>query len=212
MIKPIQFHQPVLTRMDISMKYSLERPPYLAAICTEFGAKADVIIEHVVATLLAEGNKLAGMRQCATGAPTSDCAAQLQSIESGECHRITQPPGSESVSWNIDIEAFEKLAHSLAERLSSDMDLVIVNRFGKHESAGGGFCCVIERALDLDIPVLTVVNTQWQQRWHDFVDGHVTTLPASYPCVLEWCHASIRHSSPREAPKVQRQQAGAVTV
>ena len=185
--------------------------PHLAAICTEFGAEADVIIDHVVATLLAEGKKVVGMQQRATGIHTTGCAAQLQNIESGEYHRITQTPDSESVSCNIDIEALEKVALSLAQSLNSDLDLVIVNRFSKQESSGGGFCPVIQRALELGIPILTVVNAQWQQRWHDYGAGHVITLPASHACVLEWCHASVWHSYPNDAPTDETQRLDATT-
>lgn len=188
--------------MNIPHEYSLKSPPHLAAICTEYGANADIIIDHVVDKLLSEGKKVVGLRQRTTEAATCACAAQLQNIESGEYHRITQALDSESDSWNIDIDEIEKVALSLAERLSSDLDLVIVNRFGKRESAGGGFCCVIQRALELDIPLLTVVNSQWQQRWHDYGDAYAVTLPANRTCVLEWCYASIVCSAQSETPLV----------
>lgn len=46
--------------------------------------------------------------------------------------------------------------------LSKDLDLFVVNRFGKRESEGAGFCCVIERAIELELPVLTVVKDAGQ--------------------------------------------------
>jgi len=186
--------------MNIPPEISKYCRPHLAAICTEYGTKADVIIYQVVDKLLSEGRQIAGMRQYITDASTSVCATQLQDIESGECRRIAQ--GSESESWSIDIEAIEKLALTLAECLSSDLDLVVVNRFGKLESAGGGFDCVIQRALELDIPVLTVVKLRWQQSWHDYGGAHVVTLPANRTCVLKWCYASIKWSARSETTLV----------
>lgn len=193
--------------MSTSNNHSMTSAPRLAAICTEFGAEADVIIDQVVTRLLAEGKNIVGMRQIAMAGHTSRCAAQLQSIESGKYHRITQALGNESVSCSIDVEALEQVARRLAESLSSNLDLVVINRFGKRESAGGGFCCVIQRALELDVPVLTVVNSQWQQRWHDYGAGYVTTLPNSSLCVLEWCHCSIKHSAQIDTPIVNTQKA-----
>jgi nucleoside-triphosphatase THEP1 len=197
--------------MNTSHEHPLKCPPRLAAIYGEYGDKADIIIDQIINRLLAEDRKVIGVRQCVKEAPNSTCAAQLQTIDSGVCHRITRAPSRQSNGWNIDTEAIDKVANCLAERLNSNLDLVIVNRFGRLESDGGGFCCVIQRALELEIPLLTVVNSLWQQSWHDSTDGLVVTLPANHACVLEWCYSSIECSARRKPPLEQRQQADSST-
>ena len=111
--------------------------------------------------------------------------------DSGEYYRMTQNLGAGSVSCNVDAEAMELLAVSLLNDLSTDVDLVVVNRFGKRESEGAGFCCVIERAIELELPVLTVVKDAWQDAWLDYGGDCVTTLPAESVAILQW-HRSVR--------------------
>jgi nucleoside-triphosphatase THEP1 len=197
--------------MNLSHEHFPNCQPHLAAIYSEYGNKADIIIDQIINRLHAEDKNVVGIRQCISDAPNSTCAAQLQNIENGEYHRITRALSSQSNGWNIDIEAIEKMAHRLADSLNSNLDLVIVNRFGRLESDGGGFCCVIQRALELEIPLLTVVNPLWQQSWHDYTDGLVITLPANRASVLEWCYSSIECSAQRKPPIVQRQQSDAPT-
>lgn len=212
MIELFLIRQRVRTRMNNSYEYSLNSPPHLAAICTEYGANADGVIDYVIEKLRSEGKKIAGMRQRTIDVPTSVGAAELQNIENGEHHRITQAHGGDSDSWEINIAAIEAAAVTLAESLSVDLDLVVINRFGKLESAGGGFCCVIQRSIELGIPVLTVVNSQWQQRWHDYGDTYAATLPANSACVLQWYYASAISSVQSESPLSKTQQEDVSTV
>jgi nucleoside-triphosphatase THEP1 len=130
------------------------------------------------------------MGECSTG-----CAVQLQSIGTGEYHRMTQRLGSGSVSCNVDAEAIELLAVSLMAELHRGVDLVVVNRFGKRESEGAGFCCVIERATELGIPVLTVVKESWKDAWLDYGGDWVTTLTAESSDILNWYERAIDSSN-----------------
>jgi nucleoside-triphosphatase THEP1 len=99
---------------------------------------------------------------------------------------MTQSLGSGSISCNVDAEAIEQLAVSLENELNDNVDLVVINRFGKRESAGAGFCCVIARAMELGIPVLTVVKQNWLDTWLDYGGEWVMTLPTDRACILEW--------------------------
>jgi nucleoside-triphosphatase THEP1 len=112
---------------------------------------------------------------------------RLQSINTGEYHRITQNLGAGSISCNIDVEAMDQVALSLIAELNEGVDLLFINRFGKRESQGGGFCCVIERAIELNIPVLTVVRESWQGSWLDYGGEWVTLLPAEHEPIVSWC-------------------------
>ena len=102
---------------------------------------------------------------------------------------MTQSLGSGSISCNVDAEAIEQLALRLRNELNDDVDLVVINRFGKRESEGAGFCSVIERAIELGIPALTVVKEDWLDTWLDYGGEWVTTLPTDPTRILDWYDA-----------------------
>ena len=118
-----------------------------AAVSTRCGAEADNIVDDVVLSLQQRGVRVVGLRQRLSDNGSSRCGVELESISTGKLHRMTQSLGSGSISCNIDAEAIEQLALLLRNELNDDVDLVVINRFGKRESEGAGFCSVIERAI-----------------------------------------------------------------
>lgn len=157
-----------------------------AAVSAHSGIEADRVLDSVIHSLQQRGVCVAGLRQRVSDNGTSRCGVQLESIRTGRLHRMTQSLGSGSVSCNVNAEAMEQLALHLKEELNDDVDLVVINRFGKRESEGVGFCSVIERAIDLNIPALTVVKEDWLETWLDYGGAWVTTLPADQARILEW--------------------------
>ena len=171
----------------------LNNPTTLAAILAEDSHSADQIIDAVVDRLQRQAYSLVGLRQKVTDDICSHggCGIRLQSITTGRYHRMTQNLGVGSTSCNIDTDAMSRLVLAQKQGLNVETDLLIVNRFGKQESEGGGFCAVFERALELGIPVLTVVKAQWQSSWVDYGGEYVATLPADPDPVLAWCHSVL---------------------
>lgn len=177
-----------------------------AAIFSEQGDTADKIIERIITQLRCEGKKVAGFCQHTSVNACADCTSRVLNIETGLTYALSKAANRNAASSEFDSNALEQTAKTLLERLGNKPDVVTFNRFGQYESDGYGFCCVIERAIELKIPLLTVVHSRWQQSWHDFAPGHMTTLPPSYDCVLNWCHAvmvtrgsSIGHKSAQRA-------------
>ena len=56
----------------------------------------------------------------------------------------------------------------VATGLSSGADLLIVNKFGKHEAEGRGFRDVIAEAVAMDIPVLVGINALNRSAFESF--------------------------------------------
>ena len=160
-----------------------------AAVSTRCGAEADNIVDDVVLSLQQRGVRVVGLRQRLSDNGSSRCGVELESISTGKLHRMTQSLGSGSISCNVDAEAIEQLALLLRNELNDDVDLVVINRFGKRESEGAGFCSVIERAIELGIPALTVVKEDWLDTWLDYGGEWVTTLPSDRAHILDWFEA-----------------------
>lgn len=157
-----------------------------AAVSARSGIEADQAIDEVVHSLQQRGVRVVGLRQRVSNNGTSRCGVELESISTGRLHRMTQSLGSGSISCNVDAEAMEQLALLLRDKLNDDVDLVVINRFGKRESEGAGFCSVIERAIELGIPVLTVVKEAWLDTWLDYGGEWVMTLPINSERILSW--------------------------
>jgi len=162
---------------------------WLAAVVSEDSNQADSAMDAVIGSLRTRGYQLVGLRQRLLGSCDNGCGVRLQSIATGAYHKMTQDLGSGSTSCNIDSDALERLAQMTKDELHDGVDLVVVNRFGKRESQGGGFCSVFERAIDLGIPVLTVVNTAYLQSWLEYGGDYVTSLRADNHEILNWAES-----------------------
>lgn len=64
--------------------------------------------------------------------------------------------------------------------------MLIINKFGKHESDGRGFRPVIGEALAMDIPVLVGVNGLNEEKFQTFADGAAEALPADLDAIEAW--------------------------
>jgi len=172
-----------------------QKAPLLAAVEVEpgFPALADQAVDSVITSLQARGLNMVGLRQRIIKAAGEGCGVRLQSIRSGAFHKMTQDLGSGSTSCNIDSEALEQLALMLKTEVQPGVDLVIVNRFGKRESQGGGFCVVFERAIELGIPVLTMVNSTHLSSWREYGGDYVTIVGANEKDILGWVHTHVQY-------------------
>jgi hypothetical protein len=70
--------------------------------------------------------------------------------------------------------------------MSSGADLLIVNKFGKHEAEGRGFRDVIAEALAMEIPVLVGLNSLNRPAFEDFAEGLATQLPPEPSALMAW--------------------------
>lgn len=196
----------MIQRMKHSTMHSAASKFQFAAIFSEQGDTADKVIQRVIAQLRHEGKKVVGLRQYTSINACSDFTSRVLNIETGLTHKLSKATNVHAPRSEFDAKALDQTAKNLLERLSDKPDLVTFNRFGQYESDGCGFRCVIERAIELTIPLLTVVHSRWQQNWHDFAPGHMTTLPPSYECVMNWCHAVMITQEPsiRSASALQK--------
>ncbi|MEX5726690.1 hypothetical protein Ga0609869_000043 [Rhodovulum iodosum] len=62
-----------------------------------------------------------------------------------------------NVACRLDPAALETAVGLVAAGLSSGADLLIVNKFGKHEAAGRGFRYVVAEAVAMDTSHISVI-------------------------------------------------------
>lgn len=169
--------------------------PLLAAIRYGKDDPVDVLLEGVVRGLQAGGVRVAGyvQRESDTGAnccPTT----HLEDVTSGVRHVISQPLGAGAKGCRLDPQALAALCGEVQSWLAGDVDLLVLNRFGKGESQGHGFRVAIERAMLDGVPVLTAVHDTYLPAWLDFAGDYAASLAPSRAEVDAWARAALRRT------------------
>ncbi len=147
----------------------------------------DLLLFRVAQLLLARGHRPCGVVQinserCDGGA----CDMDVQVLPDGPVIRISQDLGTASKGCRLDPGALEQAVGEVAARLRADADLLIVNKFGKHEADGRGFRDVIAEACARNIPVLVGLNQLNRQAFFEFCGGAAVELPCSEQALLGW--------------------------
>jgi hypothetical protein len=112
-------------------------------------------------------------------------------LPDGPVLRISQDLGSASKGCRLDPAALETAVGLVEARLGPDVDLLVINKFGKHEAEGRGFRTTIARALDLQIPVLVGVNSLNLSAFMEFAGSEAVRLDPSDDPIYDWLAMAI---------------------
>jgi Protein of unknown function (DUF2478) len=149
----------------------------IALVYTDSDA-ADHLLREVACRLLEADHVLAGLVQHNRPRPgRSRCDMVLEELGGGELVPISQDRGPHARGCALDVgqllEAMERVRRSIVD----GADLVILNKFGKTESEGGGFRPLIAEVIDRAIPLLIAVPWRNIESWRIFADGLALEVP-----------------------------------
>jgi len=167
----------------------------LAAIRYEAGFPIDEFLALLAGRLRAEHIRLGGaLQENASGGDRRCAAMSLVDLATRKRFQISQDLGSLAEGCRLDAQGLAEFV-ALFDRASQDnVELLILNRFGKAEAEGGGLRPVFARAMEAGIPVLTAVRAPYDEAWAQF-HGHLASdLPADVDAVLGWCRDAARLS------------------
>lgn len=154
----------------------------------------DPMLAQIAERLHGEGKRLAGVVQFNTARTGSDiCDMDVKVLPDGPINRISQSLGAHSTGCRLNPEALEQSVAAVDASLSAQTELLIINKFGKHEGEGRGFCATIGRALELEVPVLIGVNRLNLEAFLGFSGGMAEEL-VGQDAVLAWAKSSIAAS------------------
>lgn len=161
---------------------------YLAFIHVVRPRAADDTFRAVANTLARDRCRLAGVMPLpAVQDDRHRCDQDLVDLSSGRRLSIHQALGRGSTGCRLDADALEAIVAAVGQQMEVQRpEILIVNRFGKLEATGRGFCPLIARALDLEIPVLVGVNDLNRAAFDAFASGLALELPDQPGPVLEW--------------------------
>lgn len=148
--------------------------------------ETDELLAKLAARILQAGTRLAGTiqtnreRDC-----THHCDMDLHVIPDGPVVRINQDLGPESTGCRLDAGALEAAVVAVAQRLAG-AEVLIINKFGKHEAEGRGFRHLMADALARGVPVIVGVNIQNMPAFLEYTDGMAQHLPSEPDQILTW--------------------------
>lgn len=154
----------------------------ITAIVYSDSAAVDIVMRTVADHLLAQGFSLAGFVQRNRPCPgRARCDMILEELSSGERFGISEDRGPHARGCMLDVDELLKAVTAAARGLEAGADLMVINKFGKTESEGGGFRPLIGAALEREVPVLIAVPHRNLDVWRLFaetyaVDHSIETL------------------------------------
>lgn len=137
--------------------------------------------------LQARGFNLAGVVQTNSERPGSQhCDMDVRVLPGGPVIRINQVLGEESRGCRLNPTALEEAVALVEAGLERSPDLLIINKFGKHEAEGRGFRPLIAEALARDVPVLLGVNGLNHAAFKEFSGGYAEEVAADATALAVW--------------------------
>lgn len=166
----------------------------LAYVKTEERGATDLLLTQLAERLKARGLRLAGIVQTNTECFDSRlCDMDVQILPEGETVRISQSLGPGARGCRLNPEALELAVEQVTRGLQSadQPQLMIVNKFGKHEASGRGLRPVIAEALSLGLPVISGVNALNEDAFREFSDGVAEEVPADLDQLEAWAFGAL---------------------
>lgn len=168
----------------------------LAYVTTQARGATDRLLAAVADRLGAEGVRLAGVVQTNTEcADNARCDMDLRVMPTGEVIRISQSLGAGARGCRLNPGELERAVGLVSGALANGPDLLIVNKFGKHEADGRGFRPLIAEALALDVPVLLGVNGLNEEKFLAFTEGAAAKLEPEIETLVQWMHRVLADRS-----------------
>jgi nucleoside-triphosphatase THEP1 len=163
----------------------------LAHVCLPERGANDLLLSDLAARLMAAGVRVAGAVQTNIDRDCDHhCDMDLRVLPDGPVIRISQNLGAGSTGCRLDGGALEQAVAAALPRLET-AQVLIVNKFGKHEAEGRGFRDLIGEALARGLPVIVGLNGLNTAAYHDFEGGLSAALPGTIEALSGWITGRI---------------------
>lgn len=169
---------------------------HLAYVMTQNRGATDRLLSELADRLQAQGTALAGIVQTNTECHVDAlCDMDVRVLPKGETIRISQSLGPESRGCRLDPSALEQAVAQVTSSLHGENlpEVLIVNKFGKHEADGRGMRPVIGEAMALGVPVISGVNALNVEAFQAFSGGLAVAVEPSVESLLDWLAQAHQH-------------------
>ena len=150
----------------------------LVALLSPNRGEADRTMSALALRLEADGYRLSGLVQTNVArAGRCRCDMVLRDLASGRELGISQDLGDGARGCRLDYAALETAAGWVEASISPDIDVLLLNKFGRREAEGAGLRSAIVAAVGFDIPVIVGLAPENREAWDMFCGGAGEVLP-----------------------------------
>ncbi|MGH1425896.1 MAG: DUF2478 domain-containing protein [Pseudooceanicola sp.] len=154
----------------------------------------DLVLARFAGHLAAHGIKARGVVQVnSETTPNHPCDMDVRVLPDGQTLRISQNLGPAARGCRLDPSALESAVAAVENSMSEDVDVLIINKFGKHEAEGRGFRQVIATAIARDIPVVVGLNALNTAAFQDFAGGLAQPCAPDLDALIGWLSTESGH-------------------
>ncbi|WP_323781690.1 DUF2478 domain-containing protein [Leisingera sp.] len=171
---------------------------HLAYVMTQERGATDRLLSELAEKLRAKGFRLAGIVQTNVECYDKElCDMDVRVLPDGETIRISQSLGAGARGCRLNPEALERAVGKVSAALQSEPrpQLMIVNKFGKHEADGRGMRPIIGEALALGIPVISGVNKMNVEPFQAFADGMAVAAGPDLDALIAWADQAVAETA-----------------
>lgn len=161
----------------------------LACVTSKKQGETDRLLAELAAALEAEGKVLSGIVKDLgySALHENGCDMSVRVLPTGPVIKITQDLGKGSDACRLDPTALADAVARVEQVGFQNVDLFILNKFGPEEAASRGFCSVMGKALEHDIPVLVGVGMGNKDAFLKFAGNLAEDLPDDASALRRWC-------------------------
>lgn len=154
----------------------------------------DLLLERIANSLQRRGLRVRGTVQVNSDQQCEGpCDMDVCVLPDGPVIRISQSLGEGARGCRLNPEALENAVGLVSASLEQPTDVLIVNKFGKHEADGRGFRPVIAEAMSRGIPVVVGLNRLNNEAFEAFSGGLADNLPPDPVRIQEWILMNSAH-------------------
>ena len=152
----------------------------------------DLLLYRVAERLESLGYRTAGTVQINTEREDEClCDMDVKVLPDGPVIRISQSLGAGAKGCRLDPAALESAVGFADAQLAKGADVLIINKFGKHEAEGRGFRDTIATAMMNDIPVLVGANHLNLDAFNTFTDASALALEPDEDIIFNWLQMQL---------------------
>lgn len=167
---------------------------HLAYVMNSERGATDRLLSALAEKLQVLGVRTAGIVQTNQEiCDTELCDMDVKVLPEGETIRISQSLGKDSRGCRLNPEALERAVARVQESLNQTPapQILLVNKFGKHEADGRGMRVVFAEALERGIPVVSGVNGVNVAAFHEFSGGLAEAAPSDVEALVAWVQNAL---------------------
>lgn len=145
------------------------------------------LLADLAARAMARGLRVLGAVQSNIDRPGQRrCDMELSVLPEGPVLQISQHLGEGARGCRLNPASLEEAVRLTEAAVAQGADLLVINKFGKHEAEGRGFRAVIAEALSRDIAVIVGLNALNAEAFAAFCDGAAEALAPTPEALDDW--------------------------